>query len=143
MCDIVSHARRPGRVAATEASRKDRVVIDPLPSRPAELQRAQAQDVRAAVSLPWLTRLRWGGVAGQLLTVAVGHWTLGLTLPVLPVLAMIGICVLTNLALVGWVRGGGSAGPTLGGGVLALDPVALAAPLHACGRPVRGFALRR
>src|SRR5262245_48693445 len=141
MCDIVSHARRPGRVAATEPSRKDRVVIDPLPSRPAELQRAQAQDVRAAVSLPWLTRLRWGGVAGQLLTVAVGHWTLGLTLPVLPVLAMIGICVLTNLALVRWLHAGGSAGPALCGGVLALDTVVLTALLHASGGPFNPFSV--
>ena len=69
-------------------SREDRAVIDPRPAPGAPA--AQAHDARAAVSLPWLTRLRWGGVAGQLVTVAVGHWTLGLELPLLPVLALIG-----------------------------------------------------
>ena len=67
----------------------------------------RAQDARAALSLPWLTRLRWGGVAAQLMTVAVGHWTLGLDVPLAPVLAMIGVSVLTNVALVRWLRGGG------------------------------------
>ena len=60
---------------------------------------SREQDARAALSLPWLTRLRWGGVAAQLMTVAVGHWTLGLDVPLVPVLAMIGVSVLTNVAL--------------------------------------------
>lgn len=101
----------------------------------------RAQDARAALSLPWLTRLRWGGVAAQLMTVAVGHWTLGLDVPLAPVLAMIGVSILTNVALVRWLRGGGAADPALCGGVLALDTLILTGLLHASGGPFNPFSV--
>jgi two-component system, sensor histidine kinase RegB len=124
-----------------KGSREDRRVIDPRPSHAVALAGAQAQDARAAVSLPWLTRLRWGGVAGQLVTVAVGHWTLGLALPLAPVLSLIAIGVLTNLALARWLRAGGSAGPLLCGAVLALDTLLLTGLLHASGGPFNPFSV--
>jgi two-component system sensor histidine kinase RegB len=102
---------------------------------------AQAQEARAAVSLPWLTRLRWGGVAGQLVTVAVGHWTLGLELPLAPVLGLIGFTVLTNLALARWLHAGGSPGPTLCGAVLAVDTLVLTGLLHVSGGPSNPFSV--
>ncbi len=116
-------------------------MIDPRPSHDVALSGVQAQDARAAVSLPWLTRLRWGGVAGQLVTVAVGHWTLGLALPLAPVLSLIGIAVVTNLALGRWLRAGGSAGPVLCGGVLVLDTLLLTGLLHASGGPFNPFSV--
>lgn len=116
-------------------------MIDPRPSHVVALAGAQAQDARAAVSLPWLTRLRWGGVAGQLVTVAVGHWTLGLELPLVPVLTLIGIAVATNLALGRWLRAGGSAGPLLCGAVLVLDTLLLTGLLHASGGPFNPFSV--
>jgi two-component system, sensor histidine kinase RegB len=123
------------------ATRKDRAVIGPGPSRPVAPPGAQKQDARAAVSLPWLTRLRWGGVVGQLMTVAVGHWTLGLELPMGPVVAMIGVTVLTNVALVRWLRTGGTVGPALCGGVLVLDTLILTGLLHASGGPFNPFSV--
>src|SRR5262249_15547593 len=128
-------------VARVMASREDRGVIDPQPSHAPLLPGAQAQDARAAVSLPWLTRLRWGGVAGQLVTVAVGHWTLGLALPLAPVLALIGVGIATNLALGRWLRAGGSAGPLLCGAVLVLDTLLLTGLLHASGGPFNPFSV--
>jgi two-component system, sensor histidine kinase RegB len=123
------------------ASREDRPVIDPRPSHAIALPDLQAQGARAAISLPWLTRLRWGGVAGQLVTVAVGHWTLGLALPFAPVLALIGIAVATNLALGRWLRAGGSASPLLCGAVLALDTLLLTGLLQASGGPFNPFSV--
>jgi two-component system, sensor histidine kinase RegB len=116
-------------------------VIDPRPSHAIALPDLQAQGARAAISLPWLTRLRWGGVAGQLVTVAVGHWTLGLALPFAPVLALIGIAVATNLALGRWLRAGGSASPLLCGAVLVLDTLLLTGLLHASGGPFNPFSV--
>jgi two-component system sensor histidine kinase RegB len=127
------------------SARKDRAVIGPGPSRvgaPAGAHAdAREQDARAALSLPWLTRLRWGGVAAQLMTVAVGHWTLGVNVPAGPILAMIGVSVLTNVALVRWLRSGGAAGPALCGGVLALDTLILTGLLHASGGPFNPFSV--
>jgi two-component system, sensor histidine kinase RegB len=128
-------------VARVTASREDRGVIDPRPDPAVELTGTQAQDTRAAVSLPWLTRLRWGGVAGQLVTVGVGHWTLGLELQLAPVLALIGVAVATNLALGRWLRAGGSAGPPLCGAVLVLDTLLLTGLLHASGGPFNPFSV--
>jgi two-component system sensor histidine kinase RegB len=128
-------------VARVTASREDRGVIDPRPDHAALLSGTGAQGARAAVSLPWLTRLRWGGVAGQLVTVAVGHWTLGLELQLAPVLALIGVAVATNLALGRWLRTGGSAGPPLCGAVLVLDTLLLTGLLHASGGPENPFSV--
>jgi two-component system sensor histidine kinase RegB len=122
-------------------SREDRTVIDPRPHHDPVLSGAQAQDARAAVSLPWLTRLRWGGVAGQLVTVAVGHWTLGLALPLVPVLGLIAVTVATNLGLVRWLRAGGSGGPLLCGTVLVLDTVLLTGLLFVSGGPFNPFSV--
>lgn len=116
-------------------------MIDPRPSHAVALPDLQAQGARAAISLPWLTRLRWGGVAGQLVTVAVGHWTLGLALPFAPVLALIGIAVASNVALGRWLRAGGSASPLLCGAVLVLDTLLLTGLLHASGGPFNPFSV--
>ncbi len=121
--------------------RENRAVIDPRPEGPVALPVAQAQDARAAVSLPWLTRLRWGGVVGQLVTVGVGHWTLGLELPLAPVLGLIGVTVATNLALLRWMHAGGIAGPGLCGATLALDTLVLTGLLHASGGPFNPFSV--
>jgi two-component system sensor histidine kinase RegB len=128
-------------VARVAGSPEDRAVIGPRPHASPIPTGAQGQDARAAVSLPWLTRLRWGGVAGQLVTVAVGHWTLGLTLPLVPVLGLIGVAVATNLGLVRWLRAGGSAAPVLCGAVLVLDTVLLTGLLHVSGGPFNPFSV--
>ena len=116
-------------------------MIDSRPSRRSRPGGSRPQDARAAVSLPWLTRLRWGTVAGQLVTVAVGQWTLGLAVPFVPVLALIGATAVTNLALVRWLRDGGTAGPGLCGAVLALDTLVLTGLLHASGGPFNPFSV--
>lgn len=114
-------------------------MVDPRSSASAD--GVPLRDARVAVSLPWLRGLRWGGVLGQLVTVAVGHWTLGIELPLAPVLALIGVTVGTNLLLGRWMDAGGSVGPAACGGLLALDILVLTGLLVASGGPFNPFSV--
>ena len=116
-------------------------MIDPRSHAPVALGEAQAHEARAAISLPWLARLRWGGVAGQVVTVAIGHWTLGLALPLASVLALIAITVVSNLLLTRWLHAGGTAGAGLCGAVLVLDTLVLTGLLHISGGPFNPFSV--
>jgi two-component system sensor histidine kinase RegB len=128
-------------VARIEGTREDSVVIDPRPDSPAALFNTASRDTRLAVSLPWLRYLRWGGVVGQLVTVAVGRWTLGIELPLLAVVALVGVTVLSNLAFGRWLDAGGVASPTMCGGLLALDILVLTGLLVASGGPFNPFSV--
>jgi two-component system sensor histidine kinase RegB len=96
---------------------------------------------RAAVSVPWLTRLRWGAVAGQLCTVAAGELTLGVQPPWLLVVVLVAATVLSNLLLASRLRRGESVAPWLCGGALALDTIVLTALLMATGGPLNPFSV--
>lgn len=95
---------------------------------------------RAAVGLPWLTRLRWGAVAGQLVTVLAARFALGLEIPLVPLVALVGVTVATNLAAMTWLRRRGGA-DLLAGGLLALDTLLLTAMLHLTGGPLNPFSV--
>jgi two-component system sensor histidine kinase RegB len=49
------------------------------------------------VNIQWLARLRWAEVAGQAVTVLVGQFLLGGTLPIASLLAVIGVGLVSNL----------------------------------------------
>jgi two-component system sensor histidine kinase RegB len=51
------------------------------------------------VNIQWLARLRWAEVAGQAATVFAGQFLLGGTLPIAPLLAVIGVGLVSNLGL--------------------------------------------
>ena len=51
------------------------------------------------VNIQWLARLRWAEIAGQAVTVFVGQFLLGGTLPIAPLLAVIGAGLVSNLAI--------------------------------------------
>lgn len=55
--------------------------------------------LRGAVRLRALVLIRWAAVAGQLFTVAVVHWGLGFTLPILAVGGAIALSALLNLTV--------------------------------------------
>jgi len=128
-------------IARVTESREDSVVIDLRPAVPAAAGGAASGGSRLAVSLPWLRHLRWGGVVGQLVTVAVGHWTLGVELAVVPVVALIGVTVVTNVALGRWLDARGTASPAVCGGLLALDILVLTGLLMASGGPFNPFSV--
>jgi two-component system sensor histidine kinase RegB len=51
------------------------------------------------VNIQWLARLRWAQIAGQAATVFVGQFLLDGALPIAPLLAVIGIGLVSNLAI--------------------------------------------
>jgi two-component system sensor histidine kinase RegB len=55
--------------------------------------------LRGGVRLRALVLIRWAAVAGQLFTVAVVHWGLGFTLPILAVAGAIALSALLNLTV--------------------------------------------
>jgi len=59
-----------------------------------------------ALNFRWLLRLRWGAALGQLALVLSAQASLGLRLPVGPMLAIIGVELLSNAALSAWARTG-------------------------------------
>lgn len=51
------------------------------------------------VNVQWLARLRWAEIAGQAATVVAGQFLLGGSLPMLPLLVVIGIGLVSNLVI--------------------------------------------
>ena len=100
--------------------------------------------VRDRVNFVWLNRLRWSAIAGQLLTVAITQWGLGIDIPWKLLLAIIGCETLSNLA-VGFalrkreVRE--RAGERLLGFVMAMDLMFLTALLFCSGGPSNPFSV--
>ena len=52
----------------------------------------------------WFQQLRWGAVAGQLLTMVVVAWGLKFALPIWELLALIGVTAVSNLGYALWLR---------------------------------------
>lgn len=96
---------------------------------------------RTEVSLPWLARLRWGAIVGQILAIAVGAWSLGLTPPLGRVLPLVALTAATNVVLGRWVRHGRPVAPRVCGAVLALDTLILTGLLQAAGGPFNPFGV--
>jgi two-component system sensor histidine kinase RegB len=98
---------------------------------------AQAQLLRT--NLRWLLRLRWGAVAGQLLTIAVVRFGMGVALPLSPLLALVFVEAISNAVCT--ARGAARETPawTLGA-LMALDVVLLSGLLFFTGGPNNPFS---
>jgi two-component system sensor histidine kinase RegB len=96
-------------------------------------------DQETLTNLTWLLRLRWGAIAGQLVTILVVHFGIHLSLPLAPLLAIVGVELLSNVVLV-LRRGGGPVPPWAPGTVMALDVVLLSALLFFTGGPENPFS---
>ncbi len=59
------------------------------------------------VNIQWLARLRWASVAGQAATVLVAQFLLGGQLPIAPLLGVVGIGLISNVAIELYFFGGG------------------------------------
>lgn len=112
------------------------------------------------VNIQWLARLRWAEVGGQAATVFVAQFLLGGRLPIAPLLAVIGIGLISNIIVEiyffgdrrrgiapGWFRRDPSAGPHRLvsewhlGLVMMLDIALLTGLLYLTGGPHNPFAL--
>ncbi|MEN1681152.1 MAG: ATP-binding protein [Planctomycetota bacterium] len=104
---------------------------------------------RLAINAAWLVRLRWVAAAGQVLTIGVVEWGLGVAAPAWPLFAMVGVTVGTNAAFHGWVRRcqelpcspSPRAWHAVLGGLMLLDLLVLSAMLSLTGGPTNPFAV--
>jgi len=90
-------------------------------------------------NLSWLQRLRWGAVAGQLITILVARFALDVELPLPPLLALVGLEALSN-ALLQARPPARVATPSLLGGIMALDVLLLSGLLYFTGGPNNPFS---
>jgi two-component system sensor histidine kinase RegB len=103
-------------------------------------------DARSHVSLRWLILVRWGAAAGQLATLLIADWALGLALPLAPLFAIVSVAAATNLAAARMLDSVGSADRTvssglLAGSLLAIDTILLTISLALTGGPQNPFSV--
>src|SRR5262249_36828679 len=90
-------------------------------------------------NLSWLLRLRWGAALGQLLTILVARFALDIALPLVPLLALVGVEALSNALLAArTVRR--TVPPATLGTLMALDVVLLTGLLYFTGGPNNPFS---
>ncbi|HUJ28219.1 MAG TPA: sensor histidine kinase, partial [Myxococcales bacterium] len=95
----------------------------------------------ARINLRWIVRLRWGAVAGQVITIVVAGQFL---LSPLPVTAMLGVCgalAMVNVAVQAWLESGGRPGDAACALNLLADIAALTALLALAGGRENPFAV--
>ena len=116
-------------------------VLSGLPTDAAE--REPGSDVAA-----WLVQLRWVATVGQLGTVTVCRFLLGVDIPFVPLAAVVAVTGLTNLLLAWWLVVHPEHGPPdepdrrlvpVLGGVMLIDLALLTALLYLSGGPNNPF----
>ncbi len=59
------------------------------------------------IKLSWLIRLHWGGVVGQTASIFAARWISKIDVPLRPLLSLVALEVVVNVALVVWLRRAG------------------------------------
>ena len=105
-------------------------------------------DARSHVSLRWLIRVRWGAAVGQLATLLIADWALGLALPLAPMFAIVAVAAATNLAATRMLQRSPAEGAErtvssglLAGTLLAIDTLLLTISLALTGGPQNPFSV--
>lgn len=104
---------------------------------------------RLEVNASWLLRLRWVAVVGQLLTVAVALFVLGVRLPVAALLSIIAFTAITNVGFGLWLKTHTRLPEErrirqdhwVLDGVMSLDLLSLATLLYCSGGPTNPFII--
>ena len=100
---------------------------------------ADAQRRTDLTNLAWLLRLRWGAVAGQLLTILGVRFAMGVALPLPPLLALVAVEALSNAIWYARPATRAVRAWTLGA-LMALDVVLLSGLLFFTGGPNNPFS---
>ncbi len=95
---------------------------------------------REAINFSWLIKLRWGAIAGQIVTILGVHRFMGVELPLPTLFAIIAIELLSNVACVVAGQRERAIAEWWSGAVMALDVVLLTALLHFAGGPFNPFS---
>lgn len=105
---------------------------------------------RVTLNFSWLLKLRWAAVLGQLFTVVVVHYGIGVDVRRAEILGIISIAAVTNLFLVWWfarnTRDGGvgnleTSGEFMIGSIMTLDMFLLTGLLYVTGGPSNPFTI--
>lgn len=97
------------------------------------------RETERAATFAWLLRLRWLTVAGQLATIAVVRWALGIEIVLAPLLAVIAVEALSNLLANRGLPNGQVTDSRLGS-LIAVDVLILAALLYFSGGAQNPFS---
>jgi two-component system sensor histidine kinase RegB len=93
-----------------------------------------------AINFSWLIKLRWGAIAGQIVTIVGVLRLLGVTLDLPPLGVIIAVELGSNIACVVAARSGRPVAEWWMGGVMVLDVLLLTALLHFAGGPFNPFS---
>lgn len=102
---------------------------------------------RLAVNAPWLVKLRWVAVVGQLATIAFVEWGLDVDLATAPLVACLAVTAATNAVLWWWVRRQATSpaapryAPLVIAGVMLLDLLVLTVMLYVTGGNTNPFVV--
>jgi two-component system sensor histidine kinase RegB len=107
----------------------------------AQADTEDADPADGSVWLPWLVRMRWAAVVGQLLTVAVARWALGLDLRVGWLLAIVAFTAASNVVLAAFLDRLAGHASGVAAAVIALDVVLLTALLGLSGGAANPFTV--
>ena len=95
----------------------------------------------ARINLRWISRLRWGAVAGQVITILIAGRFLRNPLPTVEMLEVCAALALANVALLLWLARGGRPTERASALNLLVDIGALTALLALSGGPQNPFAV--
>jgi two-component system, sensor histidine kinase RegB len=93
------------------------------------------------IVLPWLVRLRWLAVVGQLAAIAVAYFLLDVRFPSNPIIGVICTTLVTNLLLLLVIKKNRESVPGLIPTVLILDVLLLTQMLYWTGGPTNPFVI--
>lgn len=112
------------------------------PSAPAEASPGAGDFLSTpSITLRWLLRLRWWAFAGQTTTIVATALVFSLSLPLPPLIAILGVTAVSNVLLSRWMNTGPVVSPRHVGAVLIADTLALGGLLYFTGGPSNPFSV--
>ncbi len=93
-----------------------------------------------AINFRWLLALRWGAIGGQIITIAVIQRGLGISLPLVPLAAIVALEVATNFGCAVWMSAGRTVREWMLATVMLVDVGLLTALLLWTGGPFNPFS---
>jgi two-component system sensor histidine kinase RegB len=101
------------------------------------------KDLEPQASLPWLVRLRWLSLGGQVVALVCARFWFGIRLSALPLGLIIASVGASNLVLAHWLRKSpdSTSASAVVGGMLAFDTILLTALLGLSGGPMNPFSV--
>lgn len=101
------------------------------------------KDLEPQASLPWLVRLRWLSLGGQVVALLCARFWFGIRLSALPLALIIASVGASNVVLWHWLRRNpdSASASAVVGGLLSLDTILLTALLGLAGGPMNPFSV--